>query len=143
MPTAVSSWREEMYSGKSPSSCGRASASQSGAQSEPGEAKMRSTPIRRSARSSASAPIMVFLLETQLGQQLRVAFALLTHVSGELGRRHRPSEIEGERLEPLEHHRLLHRLDDFAVHPLDRLPPRARRRKEAERKAARRAPAAL
>src|SRR5258706_15268523 len=66
MPTAVSSWREEMYSGTSPGAYGLASASQSGAQSEPGEAKMRSTPILRSWRRTASAPVTMPLLSSML-----------------------------------------------------------------------------
>src|SRR5882672_4657090 len=55
---AVSSWREERYSGTSPLPESLARASQSGAQSEPGEAKIFSTPRRRSVRSKASAPVI-------------------------------------------------------------------------------------
>ena len=54
--TAVSSCRTETYCG-SASECGRSSASHRGAQSDPGEAKMRSTPMAPSILRSASAPI--------------------------------------------------------------------------------------
>src|SRR3954468_21893426 len=42
----------------SPAACGLARASYSGDHSEPGDAKMRSTPMRRSSLRSASAPLM-------------------------------------------------------------------------------------
>src|SRR3954463_2387437 len=89
MPTAVSSWRDEMYSGTSPAFQGRASASHSGAQSDPGEAKMRSTPIARSARSSASEPLMRSVANVELRQQFCVARVLGVHIGAELLRRHR------------------------------------------------------
>src|SRR3982751_3509686 len=109
MPTAVSSWREEMYSGASRLAHGAASASQSGAQSEPGEAKMRSTPIALSARSSASEPLRRSLCaNVELRQEFCVARVLAAHVGAELLRRHRLRKIDGERLEALEHRRLLH-----------------------------------
>src|SRR3954463_9800593 len=122
MPTAVSSWREEMYSGTSPSFQGRASASQSGAQSEPGEAKMRSTPIARSARSSASEPLMRSVANVELRQQLCVARVLRAHIGAELLRRHRLGEVHRKRFEALEHRRLLHHALHLAVQALDRLP---------------------
>src|SRR5262245_65772751 len=59
MAIAVSSWREERYSGNSPRAEGSASASHSGAQSEPGEAKIFSTPILRRVRRRACAPLIV------------------------------------------------------------------------------------
>src|SRR3954462_11443598 len=90
METAVSSWRTETYSGISPGAHGLASASHSGAQSEPGEAKMRSTPMLRSALSRDSAPVMrLFLAQAELGKELAVALAFAAHVGCELLRRHR------------------------------------------------------
>src|SRR2546425_10343333 len=118
MPIAVSSWREERYCGTS-GHCSFASASQSGAQSDPGEAKMRSTPIARSTRRTASAPVGSLLSNIQLGQQLAVARMLGTHIGGELVWRHRIGDVHGERLEALEHHRLLHGADHFAVEFFD------------------------
>src|SRR4029077_3324094 len=125
MPTAVSSWREEMYSGTSPGAHGAASASQSGAQSEPGEAKMRSTPIAASARSSATAPVGRSLANIELRQQLCVARGLRAHIGAELLRRHRLGDIHRERLEALEHGRLLHHALHLAVQALHRLARRA------------------
>src|SRR5260221_2410247 len=106
MPTAVSSWREEMYSGTSPGAYGLASASQSGAQSEPGEAKMRSTPIARSWRRTASAPVTIPLLlsNVQLGKQLGVARVLSANISGELVGRHRLGEGFPKRPYTVHHH---------------------------------------
>src|SRR5436853_7519732 len=131
MPTAVSSWREEMYSGASRLAHGAASASQSGAQSEPGEAKMRSTPIAASARSSASAPVGRSMANIELRQQLCVARVLRAHVSGELLRRHRLGDIHRECLEALEHRRLFHQALDLAVQPIERFARRACRPVEA------------
>src|SRR5438067_3099586 len=122
MPTAVSSWREEMYSGTSPGADGFASASQSGAQSEPGEAKMRSTPMALSARSSASEPLRRSLpANVELRQKLRVARVLGAHIGAELLRRHRLGQVDSERLESLEHRRLLHHALHLAIQALDRL----------------------
>src|SRR5882672_4955865 len=59
MASAVSSWREERYSGNSSRAEGIASASHSGAQSDPGEAKIFSTPILRRVRRRACAPLIV------------------------------------------------------------------------------------
>src|SRR4030095_3995433 len=58
MPTAISSWRELMYNG-TPSLCAfaLAKASQTGDHSDPGEAKIRSTPICESTRKRVSAPL--------------------------------------------------------------------------------------
>src|SRR3954463_15704048 len=135
--TAVSSWRTETYSGISPGAHGLASASHSGAQSEPGEAKMRSTPMLRNAFSSDSAPVMrLFLAQAKLGKELAVAFVFATHVGCELRRRHRLGEVDGQRAKTLQHLRLLHELDDFAVQPLDGCVGRSRRRVEAEVRAA-------
>src|SRR6266850_613686 len=125
MATAVSSWRTETYSGNSPAACGRASASHSGAQSEPGEAKMRSTPMAPSARRIASAPIIVASFDAELRDELGVALVLALHIRRELGGRHRLGELHRERLEPLAHLRLLHQADDLAVQPFDRLARRA------------------
>src|SRR6185295_11155589 len=107
MPSAVSSWREEMYSGTSPAAYGRASASQSGAQSEPGEAKMRSTPIERRTRRTASAPVGSLLSNIELGQQFSVARVFGAHIGAELVGRHRLGEVHRQCLEPIEHRRFL------------------------------------
>src|SRR4029450_7885007 len=58
MPTAISSWRELMYNG-TPSLCAfaLAKASHTGDHSDPGEAKIRSTPICESTRKRVSAPV--------------------------------------------------------------------------------------
>src|SRR5258705_9812086 len=98
MPTAVSSWREEMYSGASLLAHGAASASQSGAQSEPGEAKMRSTPIAVSARSKATAPVGRSLANIELRQQLPVVRVFRAYIGAELPRRHRLREVHREPL---------------------------------------------
>src|SRR5881394_2143400 len=132
MPTAVSSWRDEMYCGTSPAAYGRASASHSGAQSDPGEAKMRSTPIERSTRSTASAPVGSLLSNVQLGQQLGVALVLRAHVGAELLGRHGLGEVHRQRLEALEHHRFLHRAEHFAVQPIDHIFRRSGRCIKAE-----------
>src|ERR1044071_7335229 len=101
MATAVSSWRTETYSGNSPAACGRASASHSGAQSEPGEAKMRSTPMAPSALRIASAPIIVRSFDPELGDELGVALVLALHVGRELGGRHRLRGVPPRSLSPL------------------------------------------
>src|SRR6266849_4889889 len=132
MPTAVSSCREEMYSGTSPGWYGLASASQSGAQSDPGEAKMRSTPIARSTRRTASAPVGSLLSNIQLGQELAVARVLDTHIGGELVWRHRLRDVHRQRLETLEHHRLLHGADHFPVEFFDCFARRTGGGEEAE-----------
>src|SRR6185369_8192676 len=136
MATAVSSWRTETYSGNSPAACGRASASQSGAQSEPGEAKMRSTPMAPSTLRIASAPIMPRSFDPELGNELGVAVVLALHVGRKLGGRHRLGELHREGLEPLAHLRLLHQAEDLAVQALDRLARRARGGVEREVRAA-------
>src|SRR5581483_8245050 len=83
MPIAVSSWRDETYWGASSLAQGAASASQSGAQSEPGEAKMRSTPIAPSAFRRTCPPVTGllqalcgFLREAQVGVLGNVDFPL-------------------------------------------------------------------
>ncbi|MCC6474067.1 MAG: hypothetical protein IT514_10020 [Burkholderiales bacterium] len=62
MPSATSSRREEMYTGIAPGSAqGFARCSQTGDHSEPGEAKIRSTPIEASSPRKASSPVSVFV----------------------------------------------------------------------------------
>src|SRR4030095_10093204 len=58
MPTAISSWRELMYNG-TPSLCAfaLAKASHTGDHSDPGEAKILSSPICESTRNRVSAPV--------------------------------------------------------------------------------------
>src|SRR6266850_8429235 len=135
MPTAVSSWREEMYSGASLLAHGAASASQSGAQSEPGEAKMRSTPIAASARSKAAAPVGRSLANIELRQQLPVVRVLRAYIGAELPRRHRLGDVHRERLEALEHCRLFHHALHFAVQAIQRLARRSGRCVKAEMRA--------
>src|SRR3954466_8183843 len=59
MPSAVSSWRDETYAGSSFPA--EARASHSGAQSDPGDANMRSTPMAPSALRSACPPVIALL----------------------------------------------------------------------------------
>src|SRR5690242_10505844 len=81
MPSAVSSCRDDTYWG---APCeGAASASHSGAQSEPGEAKMRSTPIAPSALRRTCPPVTAllqalcsFLREAQVGVLRYIHFPL-------------------------------------------------------------------
>src|SRR3989442_15517519 len=93
---------------------------------------MRSTPIARSTRSTASAPVGTLLSNIQLGQELAVARMLDTHIGGELVWRHRIRDVHRQRLEALEHYRLLHGADDFAVELFDRFARRTGGREEAE-----------
>src|SRR2546425_4811192 len=91
---------------------------------------MRSTPIARSTRSTASAPVGTLLSNIQLGQELAVARMLDTHIGGELLWRHRLGDVHRQRLETLEHHRLLHGADHFAVEVFDRFARRTGGRRE-------------
>src|SRR5438034_10739532 len=97
---------------------------------------MRSTPIERSTRRTASAPVGSLLSNIQLGQELRVARVLREDVGRELLGRHRLGEVHGERLEALEHHRLLHGADHFAVEFFDRFARRTAGPAEAETRSA-------
>src|SRR4029079_9186020 len=100
MPIAVSSWRDAMKRDTHHES--DASASQRGAQSEPGEAKIASTPIARRPRRIACEPVMpVLVSNVQLGKKFRVARILGLNVIGELLRRHRLREVHRERPEAL------------------------------------------
>src|SRR5438477_12087781 len=86
---------------------------------------MRSTPIERSTRSTASAPVVSLLSNIELGQQFSVALVLRAHVGAELLGRHRVGEVYRQRLEALEHCRLLHHLLHLAVQALERFTRRA------------------
>src|SRR5258706_9057549 len=99
---------------------------------------MRSTPIARSWRRTASAPVTIPLLlsNVQLGKQLGVARVLPTHISGELVGRHRLGEVYRKRLEALEHHRVLHHALHLGVQALQHLARSRPRRVEAEMRTA-------
>src|SRR5712692_911613 len=97
-------------------------------------ARRRCTPpLSRAARAGGFLPRFSLLgADVELGKELRVARVFRTHIPGELLRRHRWSEIHGQRLEALEHHGLLHHLDHLAVQAIDHLARRAGGRIEAE-----------
>src|SRR5258706_14355853 len=121
MAMAVSSWRDEMYFGCAGEFV--ASASHSGAQSEPGDAKIASTPMARRPPRTASAPVTrrISLNDAECRHQLRIALVLGADVGGEGLRRHRLGDVHGERPEALQHLWLLHQPDHLAVQPVDGL----------------------
>src|SRR5258708_30189897 len=93
---------------------------------------MRSTPIARNWRRTASAPLIspfvpLLLSNVQLGKQLGVARILPAHISGELVGRHRLGESHRKRLQALQHRRVpsppLH-LRLFPLSPPSRSVPR-------------------